>query len=141
MFLHHLIENIKNKFITLTVHTLIKEEMEEYIQILIFVGAMFIMIVQQSIKEKKKPKTSPFPEGEILEEVFPDLANNEEIPQPQPSKKSSPKKKRPQPSAKPFKPVSETPAPSSPSKGKIRLSSREEAKRAFIYSEIFNRKY
>ena len=47
--------------------------MEEYIQILIFVGAMIIMVVQQSIKEKKKPKTSPFPEGEILDEVFPNL--------------------------------------------------------------------
>ena len=137
MFLHDLMKDLKNKFITLTVLTLIKEEMEEYIQILIFVGAMVIMVVQQNIKAKKKPKTSPFPTGEMLEEVFPELAEAEPVAKPM--KKAAYRKKNPSPatSSRPA-PIA---SPPSPKKEKIRLSNREEARRAFIYSEIFNRKY
>lgn len=112
--------------------------MEEYIQILLFAGAMIFTVILQSIKERKKPKTSPFPEGEILEEVFPNLAEAESIAKTEPLKKSAPQKKR-QPSAKPVQPSSDI--MSAPKKEKIRLSNCKEARRAFIYSEIFNRKY
>ena len=116
--------------------------MEEYIQILIFVGAMIIMVVQQSIKEKKKPKTSPFPEGEILDEVFPNLTESEGFSPQQPLKKPAPAKKKKKHQT-PIKPIETAPTVSVPSstKGKIRISNREEARRAFIHSEIFNRKY
>lgn len=116
--------------------------MDEIIQILIFAGAMIFSVIVQSAKKKKQEKPSP---QEVLEEVFPEL---EEFPKDMPTGEqpiqkpvSPPKRKpfKPQIKPEPIKPV----MPSTPAKkqSKVRLNNREEARRAFIYSEIFNRKY
>lgn len=117
------------------------EEMEEIIQILFFVGAMVIAVVGQNAKNKKKPTTaSP---QEVLEDVFPKIESQEEekvMPQAQPvapviKKASIRKHPIPQPQAPAQRKEISKP------KKKIDLSHQAEAKRAFIYSEIFNRKY
>ena len=121
--------------------------MEEIIQILIFVGAMVIAVIGQNAKNKKKPMTaSP---QEVLEDMFPELEQETGMPMVEPilqqpkarKKKKTPKKEKYQPIEKPPVP----PQPAKPLKQtddkKIRLSSKEEARRAFIHSEIFNRKY
>ena len=113
--------------------------MDEIIQILIFVGAMVIMVVQQNAKAKKKPqKASPVPE-DVLEEVFPKLKMENPAPE-RPLKKEA--KPRPKRQSAPKETVA-PPPPSRPAQAssRIKLSTREEAKRAFIHSEIFNRKY
>ena len=118
--------------------------MEDILQILIFVGAMVIAVVGQNAKNKKKPtKTSP---QEVLEDMFPDIEVDQEAPiaEQEPTPKPQPvfKRKPRMASIKPQPP--QTPA-SQPTKEKekqkISLSNRKEARRAFIYSEIFNRKY
>ena len=127
----------------MSLYTYLYKRMEEIIQILIFVGAMVIAVVGKSAKDKKKPMV-PSPE-EVLEDMFPDIGNQhpeEAVPQAQPVRSSSfkrtSKKKRTsfvepqQPSA-----CKET----SKHTDKIRLNARSEARKAFIYSEIFNRKY
>ena len=115
--------------------------MEEFAQILIFIGAMVIAVVSQYTKKKKKPVAgSP---GEVLEEMFPEIDFSQETtdvePQPKPIRRkvSTPKQTS-------LKQVSQPQAPPSPapqSSNKIRLNTRQEARRAFIHSEIFNRKY
>lgn len=117
--------------------------MEEIVQILIFVGAMVIAVVGQNVKAKKNPKTvSP---QEVLEDMFPEIEDNQEtqtmdsptVEKPTPiSRKTFVKTKIPNKSPQPAKVQ-----PTLPKKSKIHLNNREEAKRAFIYSEIFNRKY
>ena len=108
--------------------------MEDIIQILIFVGAMVIAVVGQNVKNKKK-STHTSPE-EVLEDLFPETHDVQE-----PivlERKRTPHKI---PTATQSSHQSNI-EPSSPKKTqKIRLNCREEAKRAFIYSEIFNRKY
>ena len=115
--------------------------MEEFIQIIIFVGAMVIAVIGQNAKSKKKPMTaSP---QEVLEDMFPEIEiQGEEThvppsPQPAPIRKETTKKSSPtlvKTSAAPRK-------ESSRQERKISIDNREKAKRAFIYSEIFNRKY
>ena len=115
--------------------------MEEIAQILIFIGAMVIAVVSQYTKNKKKPVAgSP---GEVLEEMFPEIEFSQETmdvePQLKPIRRkvSAPKQTSP-------KQVSQAQAPPPPvpqSSNKIRLNTRQEARRAFIHSEIFNRKY
>ena len=115
--------------------------MEEIIQILIFVGAMVIAVIGQNAKNKKKPMTtSP---QEVLEDMFPEIECQEEetiappTPQPVSPRRKTPKKTPPAFASNPSVPCKEPPKPNK----KITLDSREKAKRAFIYSEIFNRKY
>ena len=116
--------------------------MEEFIQIIIFVGAMVIAVIGQTAKNKKKPVTaSP---QEVLEDMFPDViieGNEEAIPQtmekPAPIRKRKTMKKEPELRAKPPVIPVETPK----KENKISLNTRQEARRAFIHSEIFNRKY
>ena len=118
--------------------------MEEILQILIFVGAMIIAVVGQNAKNKKKPQTaSP---QEVLEDMFPDIETDQETPiaEPQPAPQPKPVfKRKPRMASTPPQPP-QTPV-SQPTKEKekqkISLSNRKEARRAFIYSEIFNRKY
>ena len=118
--------------------------MEEILQILIFVGAMVIAVVGQNAKSKKKPTTaSP---QEVLEDMFPDIETDQETPiaEPQPAPQPKPVfKRKPRMASTPPQPP-QTPV-SQPTKEKekqkISLSNRKEARRAFIYSEIFNRKY
>ena len=118
------------------------KNMEEFIQILIFVGAMVIAVVGQNAKNKKKPKTaSP---QEVLEDMFPEIEIDQEtaIAEPQPAPKPKPVFKR-KPRMAPVSPEPIQPTVSQPAKEKekISLNNRKEARRAFIYSEIFNRKY
>ena len=117
--------------------------MDEIIQILVFAGAMIASVVIQSAKNKKKPKTvSP---QEVLEDMFPDLKEFQEGSpmEAEPVKKTVVSSKK-----KPFKAqrksepvVQATPPSDTQKKDNIRLNTRKEARRAFIYSEIFNRKY
>lgn len=117
--------------------------MDEIIQILVFAGAMIASVVIQSAKNKKKPKTvTP---QEVLEDMFPDLQEFQEV---SPIETETVKKPVVSSKKKPFKAKSkpvhvEQPVPSSEpqKKERIRLNSRKEARKAFIYSEIFNRKY
>ena len=114
--------------------------MEEIIQILIFVGAMVIAVIGQNAKGKKKPMTaSP---QEVLEDMFPDIESEETLadePKPvmRPTARRTPQKTYTQ--------QKQSDKPSSPSVSKqaqkVRINTREEARRAFIHSEIFNRKY
>ena len=115
--------------------------MEEIIQILIFVGAMLIAVIGQNAKNKKKPMTaSP---QEVLEDMFPEITLQEEenamspTRQPVPERKRTPVKKQPIPPPAAPERRKET----SKQEKKISLSQKSEARRAFIYSEIFNRKY
>ena len=116
--------------------------MEEILQILIFVGAMVIAVVGQNAKNKKKPKTaSP---QEVLEDMFPEIEIDQEtaIAEPQPAPKPKPvfKRKPRMVSISPEPPQTTVSQPAK-EKEKISLNNRKEAKKAFIYSEIFNRKY
>ena len=116
--------------------------MEEIIQILIFVGAMFIAVIGQNAKNKKKPSTaSP---QEVLEDIFPEITLQGEdktmassVPPPSTVRRKKAKAPAPNP------PVHSVQVLSKPSKQepKISINNRKEARRAFIYSEIFNRKY
>ena len=115
--------------------------MEEIAQIVIFIGAIAITIASQYTKKKQKPMAgSP---GEVLEEMFPEIEFSQETtnvePQPKPNRRkvSTPKRTSPQVTPQP-----QDPSPPAPqSSNRIRLNTRQEARRAFIHSEIFNRKY
>ena len=118
--------------------------MEDIIQILIFVGAMVIAVVGQNVKNKKKP-TNNSPQ-EVLEDIFPEIHEDQETPiaEQEPTPKPQPifKRKPRMASIKPQAPQTTVSQPTKEKeKPKISLSNRKEAKRAFIYSEIFNRKY
>ena len=119
-----------------------RKNMEEIIQILIFVGAMVIAVVGQNAKNKKKPKTaSP---QEVLEDMFPEIEVDQEAPiaEPQPTSKPKPVfKRKPHMASICPEPIQTTVSQPPKEKEKISLNNRKEARRAFIYSEIFNRKY
>ena len=120
----------------------IRKNMEEIIQILIFVGAMAIAVVGQNAKNKKKSKTtSP---QEVLEDMFPEIEVDQEAPiaEPQPTSKPKPVfKRKPHMASISPEPIQTTVSQPPKEKEKISLNNRKEARRAFIYSEIFNRKY
>ena len=118
--------------------------MEEVIQILVFVVAMIIAVVSQSAKNKKKSTTSS-PE-DVLEDVFPDIEVTQapEVISPQPIRPKKAASKRTSRQAKPAALTVDSSTPPTSSEKpvqKVRISTREEARRAFIHSEIFNRKY
>jgi len=131
-------QKLINNFVP--IYLFIYRQMEEIIQILIFVGAMVIAVIGQNAKGKKKPMTaSP---QEVLEDMFPDIESEETLadePKPvmRPTARRTPKKTYTQ------QKQSDKPSSSSVSKQaqKVRINTREEARRAFIHSEIFNRKY
>lgn len=118
----------------------------EIVQVLIFVVIIAIAIVQQITKAKKETAT-PSPH-EVLTDMFPTI---EEIEGEGQTVSPRPVKSKPQPAYKKKKETfKSTPIVAMDSKNKdkpsdentrIKLSIREEARRAFIYSEIFNRKY
>ena len=106
---------------------------------------MVIAVVGQSAKNKKKPVMPS--SGEVLEDIFPDIEAAQEptdMPSPQPirPKVKTPKRTFHQTKPNPRTAPASTPPPASqkPTQ-KVRISTREEARRAFIHSEIFNRKY
>ena len=100
--------------------------MEDIIQILIFIGAMVIAVIGNNIKAKKNSKTvkeSPITES-TLQSV---LVRKQNV---QDSSISS--QKSMSSIIQPEKLKTEK---------RIYLNSREKVRKAFIYSEIFNRKY
>ena len=116
--------------------------MEEIIQILVFVVAMVIAAIVKSSKSKDQP-TTPSPQ-DVLEEVFPTsgcLNPEEKNPQEEPIRPI--KVKRPaRQKQTPIVKTQETPSVTPPKqKASIKPNNRREARKAFIYSEIFNRKY
>ena len=90
------------------------------------------------------PQPQPFSSEEEMEELFDDL--KEEVGYKEPAVKQSVERARPfvSPVSHPKKKdieSSEIQDTVVKQKKNIRLSNKEEARRAFIYSEIFNRKY
>lgn len=116
--------------------------MEEIIQIVVFVAAMAIAAIVKSSKGKEQPAT-PSPQ-DILEEVFPSTSHmqpKEESLQAQPVRPIK-TKRVPRKANSPIVEPQETPSATLPRpKSSIKLNTRAEARKAFIHSEIFNRKY
>lgn len=123
--------------------------MEDIIQILIFAGIMIFTAIGKSIKAGKKQETSS--PKEVLEDLFPDVMENPEeveavpvIPTPHPEPVTQQTKVTKE--VHPISPVSPIISVSTLKKEKemdkdIRIRTKQDARRAFIYSEIFNRKY
>jgi hypothetical protein len=116
--------------------------MEEILQILIFVGAMVIAVVGQNAKNKKKPTTtSP---QEVLEDMFPEIHEDQEtifLEQKKASETNSLLKRTPHKIPITTQSIDKLNIKPSSQKTKTIRICRKEAKKAFIYSEIFNRKY
>ena len=121
--------------------------MEDIFQILIFVAFAAFGVIAQVRKDKKEESTaSP---QEVLEDMFPELEQETGMPMVEPIlQQPKARKKKKTPKKEKYQPLEKPPVPSQPAKPlkqadnrKIRLTSKEEARRAFIYSEIFNRKY
>lgn len=116
--------------------------------IVILIGIIVASIAQQLPKANKDKKKVASPQ-EILEDAFPDMepdaesdAGHAEKPytwNDRPAVKQVRRGKTPPPKKNiPHTPLTEhKETHCSP----LRLSTREEARRAFLYSEIFNRKY
>lgn len=122
----------------------------ENIQVIILIGMAIVAIVQQVQKAGKQPKTAAprktVPTDELPDEDF-DLLEPEEEPLAPPPPADV---RRPKPSPRfgtvrtPHVRTAATPAPPKapkPTAPAVKLSTREEARRAFLYAEIFNRKY
>lgn len=115
----------------------------DIIQVIIFIVIIVVAIVQQISKAGKEKKT-PSPK-EVLTDMFPEIGEEnirEELPVSPTRKVRKPQTHRMQHQLV----VKQTPAsPREEAKKEkrtpIKLSTKEEARRAFIYSEIFNRKY
>lgn len=119
--------------------------MEDIFQILVFVAFAVLSFLPALNKGKKdsdsQPQPQPFLSEEELEEVFPAWVEDEVPAQPSPQMiKEKREMNRQVLSEENCEKVSSKEKPAGVDK-KIRLNSRSEAKRAFIYSEIFNRKY
>ncbi len=122
--------------------------MEDIFQILVFVVIAVIGVAKSFANKKESQKEAPLPE-DVLSDMFPEMAEEEQpVLQEAPVHKPKPlRKKHYTPT---MNAVSSAPTPSvkaasdeskKPEHPSVRLSNREEARRAFIYSEIFNRKY
>lgn len=114
----------------------------DFIQVIIFIVIIAVAIVQQIRKASKAEKvTSP---REVLADMFPPIEEEEILVTPAPAarKPQSPRRQN-QPTSNAPKQAGPTqrPVKKKPESPAIKLSSKEEARRAFIYSEIFNRKY
>lgn len=121
--------------------------MEDIFQILVFVAFAVLSFLPALNKGKKdsdsqpQPQPQPFLSEKELEEVFPTWVEDEVPAQPSPQMiKEKREMNRQVLSEENSEKVSSKEKPAEVDK-KIRLNSRSEAKRAFIYSEIFNRKY
>lgn len=122
--------------------------MEDIIQFLIIIGALFIGFVAQNKKKKRQTDEEAFPpildyEEEEEEEMKPEIQMETLIP--------SVSQTAPMYAAKDYyTPVSVQKKPTQPSTSvtkkeasanRIHLRSPQKAREAFIYSEIFTRKY
>ena len=120
--------------------------MEDIFQILIFVAFAVLSFIPQLIKGKKEPKVPSGTSQEMLEEVFPEINEGKEIWMKESLEKTIIRENKPLKKERVQTVLKESSHASQPSSSpmkdkKIRINNREEAKRAFIYSEIFNRKY
>lgn len=116
--------------------------------IVILIGIIVASIAQQLLKTNKDKKKVSSPR-EILEDIFPDMEPDTDLEvecaeepytwNDQPTAKQVRREKTP-PEKKniPHTPLTEH---KETQRSPLRLSTREEARRAFLYSEIFNRKY
>lgn len=119
--------------------------MEEILQILklvVPIVVIVIAVIEKSSKSKKQPAT-PSPE-EVLKEAFPNtdyLQPEEKTPQVKPVRPAKTKRTSPKVHTLYVEPQQAPLVVPQKQTGKIKLSTRAEARKAFIYSEIFNRKY
>lgn len=119
--------------------------MEEILQILklvVPIVVIVIAVIEKSSKSKKQPAT-PSPE-EVLKEAFPNtdyLQPEEKTPQVKPVRPAKTKRTSPKVHTPHVEPQQAPLVVPQKQTGKIKLSTRAEARKAFIYSEIFNRKY
>ena len=116
--------------------------MEDIIQILIFIGAMVIAVIGNNVKAKKNSKTA-FSQ-EVLEDLFPEIEDVQESPITESTLQSVLVRKQnvQDSSISSQKSMSSIIQPEKlKTEKRIYLNSREKVRKAFIYSEIFNRKY
>ena len=115
----------------------------DIIQVLIFIVIIVVAIVQQISKAGKEKKT-PSPK-EVLADMFPEI--EQESMEEKVSVSPAPAVRKPQSSRMQNQSIIRKAVASPLAENKrenrtpIKLSTKEEARRAFIYSEIFNRKY
>ncbi|GAA6347692.1 hypothetical protein I1100191F8_13000 [Phocaeicola dorei] len=124
-------------------HSLYNKESMDIIQVLIFIVIIVVAIVQQISKAGKEKKT-PSPK-EVLADMFPEI--EQESMEEKVSVSPAPAVRKPQSSRMQNQSIIRKAVAPPLAENKrenrtpIKLSTKEEARRAFIYSEIFNRKY
>ena len=124
-------------------HSLYNKESMDIIQVLIFIVIIVVAIVQQISKAGKEKKT-PSPK-EVLADMFPEI--DHESMEEKVSVSPAPAVRKPQSSRMQNQSIIRKAVAPPLAENKrenrtpIKLSTKEEARRAFIYSEIFNRKY
>lgn len=124
-------------------HSLYDKESMDIIQVLIFIVIIVVAIVQQISKAGKEKKT-PSPK-EVLADMFPEI--EQESMEEKVSVSPAPAVRKPQSSRMQNQSIIRKAVAPPLAENKrenrtpIKLSTKEEARRAFIYSEIFNRKY
>ena len=115
----------------------------DIIQVLIFIVIIVVAIVQQ-ISKAGKEKRTPSPK-EVLADMFPEI--EQESMEEKVSVSPAPAVRKPQSSRMQNQSIIRKAVAPPLAENKrenrtpIKLSTKEEARRAFIYSEIFNRKY
>ena len=115
----------------------------DIIQVIIFIIIIVAAIVQQISKTGKEKKT-PSPK-KVLADIFPEI--EQESMEEKVSVSPAPAVRKPQSSRMQNQSIIRKAVASPLAENKrenrtpIKLSTKEEARRAFIYSEIFNRKY
>lgn len=125
--------------------------MDDVVSILVVVAAIALAACQNYAKKKKtkntvshRKTTKPIPAVGKKEEIVPDKGSDsvdQYVDNKKNRKVKGENKKRREVAVKPQKKPSPRIAQPAVSEKNIRLSTPEEARRAFIYSEIFNRKY
>lgn len=114
----------------------------DIIQVIIFIVIIAVAIVQQISKAAKKENaTSP---KDVLADMFPDIEEAEPVVFPaSPPEVTKPQypRKQSRPMPVPKQTVAQEAENKKPNSSPIKLNTREKARQAFIYSEIFNRKY
>jgi len=124
-------------------HSLYNKESMDIIQVIIFIIIIVAAIVQQISKTGKEKKT-PSPK-KVLADMFPEIEQEnigEDLPVSPAQTVRKPQTPRMQNQSIIRKAVAPPLAENKrENRTPIKLSTKEEARRAFIYSEIFNRKY
>lgn len=118
------------------------------IEILVFIAIMGLLLYRKATKNQlkdklprqKRPVVAPEDEGEVMETVV--QIKEPEMPRFGPLCETTLKRESIPPVSDPKKKVStRVPSTMEGTNEKIHLKTREDARRAFLYSEIFNRKY